>query len=353
MLLSVTIEIISSEKIAAQYATVSFQVFYDELSPYGNWVDYPEYGYVWMPAGYKNFSPYYSNGYWEYADFGWTWISYYPWGWAPFHYGRWIFDPLYGWLWTPDYYWGPAWVMWRMGGGYCGWAPMAPGMSVSFGVVHTIPIEQWVFVDQQYLGAQNISTYYGPRTDNQKIYNNTSVVKNTFEDKPRNTTYVSGPKKEEIEKATGKTITPLVVKESEKPGQKINKNELSMYRPVIKPTAEGKKKPAPAKVVNLKERNPSEKKPEKMEKPKEPEPEKNPPAKKDKLPKGEPPSIPPKQVPSPQPKQEPPVVPPKPTPMPQPKPEKPHMFPKPAPVFPRPERPHRNMEMAPPEIKKK
>jgi hypothetical protein len=30
--------------------TVSYQTFYDELSPYGKWVDYPGYGYVWSPA---------------------------------------------------------------------------------------------------------------------------------------------------------------------------------------------------------------------------------------------------------------------------------------------------------------
>jgi len=31
-------------------AQVSFQVFYDELSPYGTWVDDPEYGYIWIPG---------------------------------------------------------------------------------------------------------------------------------------------------------------------------------------------------------------------------------------------------------------------------------------------------------------
>ncbi|MFV0606337.1 MAG: hypothetical protein ACK5NK_10905, partial [Niabella sp.] len=28
---------------------ISFQTFYDELSPYGEWVDYPDYGYSWRP----------------------------------------------------------------------------------------------------------------------------------------------------------------------------------------------------------------------------------------------------------------------------------------------------------------
>ena len=28
---------------------VSYQSFYDQLAPYGQWIDDPGYGYVWMP----------------------------------------------------------------------------------------------------------------------------------------------------------------------------------------------------------------------------------------------------------------------------------------------------------------
>src|SRR5664279_5266599 len=45
---------------------VNFQVFYDELSPYGNWVDYPRYGYVWVPYADAGFVPYSSRGHWLY-----------------------------------------------------------------------------------------------------------------------------------------------------------------------------------------------------------------------------------------------------------------------------------------------
>src|ERR1700749_3701227 len=64
------------------------QVFYDELSPYGQWIDYPDYGYVWQPNVDADFRPYETNGYWAYSDYGWTWVSNYSWGWATFHYGR-------------------------------------------------------------------------------------------------------------------------------------------------------------------------------------------------------------------------------------------------------------------------
>jgi hypothetical protein len=45
------------QEASAQQVSVSFQLFYDELSPYGMWVDYPNYGYVWIPDGDPGFSP--------------------------------------------------------------------------------------------------------------------------------------------------------------------------------------------------------------------------------------------------------------------------------------------------------
>ncbi len=59
-----TILAISNEKIAAQSVTVNFQVFYDNLSPYGTWVNEAEYGYMWFPNVAAGFSPYNTNGYW-------------------------------------------------------------------------------------------------------------------------------------------------------------------------------------------------------------------------------------------------------------------------------------------------
>src|SRR5215510_13502153 len=73
-----------------QHVSVSFQLFYDELAPYGSWVSYSNYGYCWAPFG-AGFRPYYSDGYWAFTDEGWMWVSYYDWGWAPFHYGTWVF----------------------------------------------------------------------------------------------------------------------------------------------------------------------------------------------------------------------------------------------------------------------
>ena len=65
---------------------VSYQTFYDELSPHGRWIDYPQYGYVWVPNAGPSFRPYSTNGHWVWTDgYQWMWVSNYSWGWAPFH----------------------------------------------------------------------------------------------------------------------------------------------------------------------------------------------------------------------------------------------------------------------------
>jgi hypothetical protein len=65
---------ITPQKVSAQ-VSVSFQVFYDNLSPYGYWVDNPDYGYVWVPNVSSGFTPYSTNGYWIFTEDGWTWVS--------------------------------------------------------------------------------------------------------------------------------------------------------------------------------------------------------------------------------------------------------------------------------------
>src|SRR5258708_12703409 len=74
-------------QVPAQAQTsISFQVFYDQLSPYGTWVDYPDYGYVWVPAGGSYFRPYGTRGHWVYTYKAWTAVSVSSCAWPPFHY---------------------------------------------------------------------------------------------------------------------------------------------------------------------------------------------------------------------------------------------------------------------------
>src|SRR6185436_11642385 len=105
--------------------------FYTPLSPYGEWVVVGGYGRCWRPARVEVGWRPYTSGHWELTDAGWYWASDEPWGWATYHYGRWEMSAGYGWIWVPQTEWAPAWVSWRSGGGYVGWAPLPPRVSVS------------------------------------------------------------------------------------------------------------------------------------------------------------------------------------------------------------------------------
>jgi hypothetical protein len=105
--------------------------FRGALDPYGDWVEDPSYGTVWVPSAGAvgaDFTPYVTAGHWTY-DNEYVWVSDYPWGWAPFHYGRWAWVDSIGWEWIPGRTYAGAWVAWRYGWGdwpYVGWAPLGP-----------------------------------------------------------------------------------------------------------------------------------------------------------------------------------------------------------------------------------
>ena len=100
--------------------------FYEPLGHYGRWVDVGGYGRCWTPGGVEHDWRPYTNGHWDRTDDGWYWVSDEPWGWATCHYGRWFLDPNFGWVWVPQTQWAPAWVAWRDGDAYTGWAPLPP-----------------------------------------------------------------------------------------------------------------------------------------------------------------------------------------------------------------------------------
>jgi hypothetical protein len=112
--------------------TASISYFHEQLSPYGRWVERDGYGEVWVPYVAAGWRPY-TTGHWVYTDQGWAWVADESWGWAPFHYGRWFYADG-GWGWVPGTVWAPAWVAWRHGGGYVGWAALPPAVGFSFGV---------------------------------------------------------------------------------------------------------------------------------------------------------------------------------------------------------------------------
>ena len=245
----------------AQQENVNFQIFYDQLSPYGQWVDYSNYGYVWIPDVGADFAPYSTAGHWILTDYGWTWVSDYEWGWAPFHYGRWNFDNSYGWFWIPDNQWGPAWVTWRSADGYYGWEPMEYGISVnlSFGRSYNRQNDHWTFVRNQDIERSDISHYYTNQNDRDRIIVNSTIINHTYIDNSRNTTYVSGPAREDVQRVTGRTLKSVAVQENDRPGQSMINGQLRIYRPQVNKNANSAQRPAPTKIMDIKDvKRPSE-----------------------------------------------------------------------------------------------
>jgi hypothetical protein len=250
-----------TQPASAQQGYLSYQVFYDQLSPYGLWVDNPNYGYVWIPDAGPDFAPYSTAGHWVMSEYGLTWVSDYDWGWAPFHYGRWNYDDYYGWFWVPDNEWGPAWVTWRRGNGYYGWEPMGPGISVSlsFGREYYNDNNHWIFVRDRDIDRDDINRYYVNRTDRDVIIRNSTVINNTYIDRGRNTTYVAGPPRDDVQRVTGRRIDPVTIQENDRPGQDLRNGQLRIYRPQVMNNNNQGQRPAPSRIVDMKDvRRPSE-----------------------------------------------------------------------------------------------
>ena len=154
--------LVPAQQAAAQVnVSVSIGGFYDELSPYGEWVDC-DYGDCWVPRGVGEGWQPYTNGEWIYTRYGWTWVSGDPWGGDPYHYGTWAFIGRHGWVWVPGTVWAPAWVTWSYSDSYVGWAPMPP--TVAFGQTGysgrpvIVSETQYVFVPTNRFVGTNVSS---------------------------------------------------------------------------------------------------------------------------------------------------------------------------------------------------
>lgn len=154
--------------------------FQSALEPYGEWLRHPRWGMVWVPADRPPGWRPYTEGHWVYTDeWGWYWISddeEADWGWVAYHYGRWVLDSRMGWVWVPGDEWAPAWVDWRRGGDYVGWAP-APPDDVIYEYDDTPT--WWIFVSPRYLTAPRLRTYIVPPRRTTVIIRQTVIVNRT------------------------------------------------------------------------------------------------------------------------------------------------------------------------------
>jgi hypothetical protein len=228
--------------------------FYQPLAPYGRWVVVGSYGRCWIPAHVEVGWRPYANGYWQRTDAGWYWVSEEPWGWATYHYGRWDFHAEFGWIWVPHTQWAPAWVSWREGGGYVGWAPLRPSfaLNVSVGTAVREPAFEsraFVFVERRRM--------LEPVRPHTVIVNNTTIINKTVNItnvKVVNKTVINeGPHPEVIERESGKKVRVVPAHEFRRREEAAvaarQRNLATAAEKSVQPPARLETQPAPRETV--------------------------------------------------------------------------------------------------------
>jgi hypothetical protein len=246
----------------------SFQNFYDQLGSQGQWIQTDDYGYVFQPTVQDpDWAPY-TDGHWVYTAYGWTWVSDEPWGWATYHYGRWVNLDGTGWCWVPGYTWAPAWVSWRYGGGYAGWAPLppatlvgvdfaSPGLDIGIGFHFGSDCDErygigagcYHFLPESYIGERSYRNYYLDRSRNYTVINRTTNITNvTYNNTTVNNNYgggagafgrvhANGPSLTEINGHARTPVQQVQLANSGQPGRStIEGGRLNVYAPRVNPS---------------------------------------------------------------------------------------------------------------------
>jgi hypothetical protein len=152
---------------SAEAADFAFSVgFHDELSPYGTWFSYSNYGSVWRPYAYSGWRPY-TDGYWGYTSYGPTWYGNEAYSPYVYHYGNWIYTARYGWVWIPGYDWHAGRVDWTYGGGYIGWRPQFPSGYSYPGSDYNL----WIVIDANRFGDRSYRPYALRATTVRDLFN--------------------------------------------------------------------------------------------------------------------------------------------------------------------------------------
>jgi hypothetical protein len=230
---------------------ISVSYFYENLAPDGEWFPNPTYGWCWTPYDVSAEWRPYSDGHWEYTDYGWSWASNEPWGWATYHYGRWFFDDSYGWVWVPGTEWAPAWVAWRYGDDYVGWAPLPPSAGwdasggLSFTDANTIPSHEWCFVPRPHVLDVNIRLQVILVARNVTLLERSrDVTRYEVRDgRPANV----GLDVVQVERVLGRRVPQLRIQDVATParggGRPAGNGAVGFYRPMVRPSTSGEAPP--------------------------------------------------------------------------------------------------------------
>lgn len=226
---------------------VNVTFFYDALAPYGEWLWLSPEGWVWIPhtvpIGWRP----YTYGHWVYSELGWYWVSDWDWGWAPFHYGRWSYHRHHGWIWLPGRVWAPAWVAWRSGDGWIGWAPLPPGVNWRVGVGLdlggvdlnvSISSFGWCFVEEPRFLDTRIHRYVAPPARNVTLTRITHDV--THYTEVNHQVAVRSIEAERMQRVVGRPITPAPIQDLPQPpatrSERVDREGIRVYRPPVAQT---------------------------------------------------------------------------------------------------------------------
>lgn len=232
----------ADSSVAHQRVSVSFGIFYNSLSPYGEWISVGAGVYGWRPLRVEVGWRPYTIGRWVWTDDGWYWVSDEPWGWAAYHYGRWHYDDYYGWIWIPGYDWAPAWVEWRYGPDYIGWAPLSPYavFSVSWGVHYRTrwytPAHWWIFAGCNHITSPHLRRYVFRSEHNTRYIGVTRTGGSVRYSGGRIVT--RGPEREFVERHGRVRIEPVGIRDVDVTGRERivregPREQIEVYRPRV------------------------------------------------------------------------------------------------------------------------
>lgn len=183
---------------------------------------------VVAPAMYRP----YTNGQWIASDEGWYFKAPTPEEEIVHHYGRWSYSPTMGWVWVPGRVRSPAWVDWREDDNSIAWTPIPPDVFVVNNVIEPVPVyeDNYVVVEKRYFVEPVVTQYV--YVDKIKVKEMRKLHGLYVRDR---VLYNRGPEFVEIERVTGKPITPfkVVTVNNDFRNTWIENNNINTFAPVF------------------------------------------------------------------------------------------------------------------------
>jgi hypothetical protein len=240
-LVVIVVNLLGLGSAAPAAAGVSIQIglgFHDSLAPHGDWLHNDRYGEVWAPRHLDHGWRPYTRGRWAYTDDDWTWVSDDEWGWATDHYGRWYFDERDGWVWVPGEEWAPAWVAWRHGGGYVGWAPLPPEYDAFEGGADLrIDPFAYSFLEERRMMDRGAYRYFVPSARNGTYLNLTLNV--TRYGRVNDRIVNRGIDVQSVERFTGRAVPRAHIRDAASAAQahagRAQRGDVAFFRPRAAP----------------------------------------------------------------------------------------------------------------------